>query len=261
MATLSVRGILSKCLRKSGRISLKDDVFSIRGHQSHHSLKDELKFIREFHCPPRAPTNLRIIDLTENTISLAWDDHADNEEGFEIRWRGRKVAHQHDDGSHKLHSPNRESFTLTGLFPGYEYCIKVKAFNKGGDSNFSSEVCHTLPESPQVPQSFSQVAFNNCHVERRTLHFWRRDLTSGSSWTEQGSLPAQYTDNGSCPSGASPLVISLPEEHLYEIVAVDPDALNCGGNNDPEITSCRRHGSRYIFMGNPSGFPITFRVD
>lgn len=250
MATLTVREVALKCLRRSGLISLREDIFSISEIPSPKSLKRALEFIREFRCPPAAPTNLRITEVRESAISLAWDDNADNEDGYEIIWRGRRPFSQHDDGSRELNSPDRESFTLTGLFPGYEYCIRVRAFNRGGNSANSSEVCATIPESPQPVQGFSQVAFFNCHNERRTVHIWMRDLTADSSWSEQGSLPSQW-QGSSCPAGASPFIVSLPDEHLYLIIAVDPDALNCGGNNDPQIGSCQRN--RVEVFGNPDG--------
>lgn len=259
MATLSVREIVSKCIRKSGTISLKEDVFSLQDTRPPKSLENTLKFIQEFRCPPRSPTNLRITAVTEDSISITWVDNSDNEDGFEVIWRGRRPFSQHDDGSRKLNDPNRESFTLTGLFSEYEYCVRVRAFNKGGSSQESNQDCATIPPaSPPPSQGFSQVAFFNCHDERRTVHIWMRDLTTNSSWSEKGSLTSQW-QGSSCPAGASPFIVSLPDEHSYLIVAVDPDAPNCGGNNDPQILSCQKNVVEVL--GNPGGPTAFVRVD
>lgn len=256
MANLSVRSTLSKCLNQSAPVSLIEDVFSIDGIPSPNSLKSTIQFIRDFRCPPTAPTNLRINEVREDSISIAWDDNADNEDGFEVRWTGRRPVSQHDDGSRNLNTPNRESFVLTGLFPNYEYCFRVRAFNVGGNSSYSNEDCATIPDASRAEpaQGLSDVHFFNCHTDRRAVNIWRRDVTAGSSWEELGSLPYQGQDNVSCPpASASPFEVSLPEEHIYEIVAVDTGAINCG-SNDPQITSCRKY--EVFFTGDPNGSPI-----
>lgn len=56
MATLNVRAIASECLRKSGSLSLKEDIVSIRNSSPPQSLRSELEFIREFRCSPDEPT-------------------------------------------------------------------------------------------------------------------------------------------------------------------------------------------------------------
>jgi len=253
MVNLSVRSILSKCLNQSLPLSLREDVFSINGIPSPSSLKSALRFIRDFRCPPAAPTNLRLPVVGEDSISIEWDDNADNEDGFEVVWTGRRLVSGHDDDSRNLNEPNRESFTLTGLYPGYEYCIRVRAFNAGGKSGDSNVECATIPQPDPQPEGFSEVRFFNCHTDGRPVNIWRRDATAGSSWEELGSLSSHWQDN-SCPTGsASPLVVSLPEEHTYQIVAVDTNLINCGGSNDPQNVSCQRYTS--LFTGNPNGSP------
>lgn len=251
MTNLSVRFIASNCLNKSNRISLIEDIFSVSGVPSPNSLKSTLRYIRDFRCPPAAPTNLSIVSVTEDTISIAWNDNSDNEDGFEVVWTGRRPFSQDDDGSRRLNSPNRENFTLTGLFPNYEYCFRVRAFNAGGDSSQSNEACAKISsESPEPTQGISRVSYFNCHVDRRSIFIWMRDLTTNSSWLQQGSLDAQYQGQ-SCPANNSPFVLSFENEHRYEVAIVDPGALNCPGNN-PQNISCRRVSTRK-FRGNPNG--------
>jgi len=258
MAALSAREVASKCLGKSGVVSLKKDIFDLHNVQPPKSLKKALEFIQEFRCPPRKPTNLEITAVGKESISLAWQRNSDNEDGFEVVWMGRRDASQHKDGSRET-GPNRNSLTLDKLFPrpGYEYCFRIRAFNKGGHSDFSNQACATIPnDSPQPQQGFSEVSLYNCHDKKRTIHFWMRDITTGSGWSEKGSLSSQYSNSGLCPApGASPLVITFPDTHLYEIVAVDPDADNCGKENNPNKPSCLRMDA-LRFFGKPDGSPV-----
>lgn len=260
MANLSVRSTASKCLNKSNPISLIEDIFSISDIPSPNSLKSALQFIRDFRCPPAAPTNLRITEVGEDFISIAWDDNADNEDGFEVRWTGRRPFSQHDDDSRNLNDPNRETFTLTGLFPEYEYCIRVRAFNVGGDSSYSNEECETIPESPQPEptQGVSEVLIFNCHTERRSVNIWRRDVTAGSFWEELDPLPSQWSDTGCPAGGASPFEVSLPEEHTYIIIAVDPDRPGCEGRNDPTVKNCIKNTT--TVLGNPNGSTVIVTI-
>ena len=99
MVNLSVRSIVSKCLNQSPPLSLREDVFSIDDIPSPRSLKSALRFIRDFRCPPAAPTNLRLPVVGKDSIRIEWDNNADNEDGFEVVWRGRRPAYQHDNGS------------------------------------------------------------------------------------------------------------------------------------------------------------------
>ena len=57
MATLRIRRIASECLRKSGLLSLKEDIVGIRNSPPPQSLRSELEFIREFRCSPNDPTD------------------------------------------------------------------------------------------------------------------------------------------------------------------------------------------------------------
>ncbi|MEO1403213.1 MAG: fibronectin type III domain-containing protein, partial [Cyanobacteria bacterium J06635_1] len=98
--------------------------------------------------PPEAPSNLEA-QVDGKTITLSWQDNSSNEEGFEIIWQGTKEdASDHND-SKKLNTPNQQSYTITGLKAGFRYCIRVRAFNKGGDSDNSSRVCATIPVEPR----------------------------------------------------------------------------------------------------------------
>ena len=253
MSNLSVRSTLSKCLKQSAPISLIEDVFRVGDIPSPNSLKSALQFIRDFRCPPAAPDAFAINRVGEDSIEFAWSDNADNEDGFEVRWSGTRSFlwwTQRDRGSKKIHTPNLTSGSLTNVRPGFRYCIKVRAFNAGGNSDYSNEECEVVPypvseqPEPQPVQGVSEVLFFNRHEDQRAVHLWMRDLTAGSFWEELDDDPLPH-------GNISPFVVSLPEEHTYLIIAVDPDDPDCDGRNNPTVGNCIKHTTEVL--GDPNG--------
>ncbi|ERN42642.1 fibronectin type III domain protein, partial [Rubidibacter lacunae KORDI 51-2] len=98
--------------------------------------------------PPEAPSNLEV-QVDGRNISLTWQDNSINEDGFEIVWRGTKEGSSEHNGSQKINTPNRESYTLTELKQGFNYCIRVKAFNEGGESSNTRSACAKIPIAPR----------------------------------------------------------------------------------------------------------------
>jgi fibronectin type 3 domain-containing protein len=78
----------------------------------------------------------------------------------------------------------------------------------------------------------------NCIPSEHTVSLWTLDRTSGAQ-TRVGSLAAQYGSYGECPaSGSTPLRVPLTSGHAYTVVAVDPSADQCTGDN-PNIQTCQ----------------------
>jgi Fibronectin type III domain len=97
---------------------------------------------------PAAPTDLRVTDVADRRISVAWTDHSDNEDGFRIRFRGQAVSGQETLPDHTgtiSVGRNVVSASLTDLKSGYEYTISVTAFDAAGESGSSNEVRATTP--------------------------------------------------------------------------------------------------------------------
>ncbi len=110
----------------------------------------------------------------------------------------------------------------------------------------------TCQAGTQPQKGINQLEVFNCHSEKRAIHLWMRDLTSGGAFMEKATLAAQFS-NGSCPAGASPTVITLPNGHLMEFRAIDPGATACGGNNDPQDGGCIRSSFTKPFLGDSTG--------
>jgi hypothetical protein len=143
-------------------------------------LRAELGFIHRTRCKPEAPTNLRVRQVGEGTIDLAWTDNADNEDGFRVRFRGKKTGFGDDEGTETFEDANRTNASITDLRSGFEYIISVVAFNRAGESPSSNEVQATTPTVE----------------EKRTVNLTRQD-------TVEGFIPylGKFPQGGVVPKG------------------------------------------------------------
>jgi hypothetical protein len=89
---------------------------------------------------PARPSDVHITGETSTSVSIAWKDNANNEDGFIIDW---------GIGSKTLAQPNLASYTVTGLRPDVHYCFTVKSYNEDGAlSNDSETACTTTDPAP-----------------------------------------------------------------------------------------------------------------
>jgi len=96
--------------------------------------------------PPAAPNNLTASAVSVSQIDLAWADNADNEDGFKIeRCTGTGCT---DFAQITTVLSNITSHSDTGLTAETTYCYRVRAFNAGGDSDYSNGACATTPAAP-----------------------------------------------------------------------------------------------------------------
>lgn len=102
-----------------------------------------------------------------------------------------------------------------------------------------------LAQSARDYPGYNHIEVFNCNTNRRTVYLWTRDVTQDAQapFVEKGSLPAQFSD-GKCPplpdSPSRPLIIPLTDGHQYELVAVDPENLQCEGKKNPNDPPCGR---------------------
>jgi hypothetical protein len=206
---LSVRRIARECLNLSGTVSVRRNVF-IRDPEPPNSLRAELEFIRRTRCKPDAPTNLRVRQVGEGRIDLAWTDNADNEDGFRVRFRGKKTGFGDDERTKTFEDANRTSASITDLRNGFEYTISVLAFNRAGESPFTNEVQATTPTVE----------------EKRTVDLTRQD-------TVEGFIPylGKFPEGGVVPKGRL-LRIRVPQigssDLAVAFVKRDSTTANCG---------------------------------
>lgn len=141
-----------------------------------------------------------------------------------------------------------------------EHCLSIIAFNRWQYKNrgFSDELCRT-PSSddptvvPPEEVGVGKLLVYNCHSDRKSLHLWVYDLTANTGvWQDHGTLGEQWQDS-SCPSGP-PKEISIGDDHLYRLVAIDCSDLPPNQTNG----SCHRLTS--TIQGKNNGTPMSFTV-
>ena len=132
--------------------------------------------------PPADPSNLTATAVSSTQINLAWTDNSSNEDGFKIERCTGTVVGCADADFAEIASvgANVTTYQNTGLSPSTTYTYRVRAFNAGGNSNFSNEAEATTPAPPPVPNAPS-------------------DLTATAVSTSQINLA--WTDNSSDEDG------------------------------------------------------------
>jgi hypothetical protein len=97
--------------------------------------------------PPQAPpSNLTAVALDEHTIRLQWTDNSGDEEGFFFRRLEGTTASL---PTHRVPA-NTTTHDWGGLQPGTELCVRIAAYNFGGNSALvpSTWVCATTMPAP-----------------------------------------------------------------------------------------------------------------
>jgi hypothetical protein len=93
---------------------------------------------------PSAPSSLRVTNVSDRKIEVAWTDNSNNEDGFKIRFAGKRSGISDHNGSVSV-GRNVTNISLTGLYSGYQYTINVAAFNSDGESSLLNQVQATTP--------------------------------------------------------------------------------------------------------------------
>jgi phage-related protein len=135
---------------------------------------------------PPAATNLQVTATTDTSISLSWQDNAQNETGY-------RVEHRQQGASSWVRGPNlpanTTSHTVTGLQPSTTYELQVVAFNSWGETP-SQTVQGTTQGPPSTPTGFQatgttnvsiSLSWNDVQGEDRYLLEYRQQGTG--SWT------------------------------------------------------------------------------
>ena len=138
----------ARCLGLTEGISVKHDLLTASEPVTL-SMRQALQFIHQHRCRPDAPSFLQLTEPAKasGTMSLSWRDRSDNEDGFRVRFRGRRSGFEDHDGSKTVAaSPGDEQRTvLSGLQQGFEYTLTVVAFNAVGESRPSEPITRSIP--------------------------------------------------------------------------------------------------------------------
>lgn len=92
--------------------------------------------------------------------------------------------------------------------------------------------------NPPSASGFSSVRIYNCQADQDRLYFWNADQTAHTT-SQTGLTDAMYSIDGTCPDpNDAPQTFSLASGHTYLVAAVDPSAIGCDGQNDPNVVAC-----------------------
>lgn len=138
----------AQCLGLAGAVSVREEILGVPSNPTT-SLRKALQFIHRHRCRPKAPSFLQLTEPPQasGTMRLSWSDNSDNEDGFRVRFRGRREGFADDDGSKTVAASNSDlqQTTLSGLHQGFEYRLTVIAFNTAGESEPSGAITRTIP--------------------------------------------------------------------------------------------------------------------
>jgi fibronectin type 3 domain-containing protein len=112
---------------------------------------------------PAAPSNLRFTNITENAISIAWDDNSTNEAGFVIQGSLAGITYTQLATT----GAGVTNYTSSGLSSGTTYYFRVAAFGDGATSSFAGPTfAMTLSggTSPSAPTGFTALSATDSTV-------------------------------------------------------------------------------------------------
>ncbi|MGV3719337.1 MAG: fibronectin type III domain-containing protein [Actinomycetota bacterium] len=126
-------------------------------------------FVAKFHAPPFAPSDLIATDVQLTSVSIAWTDQSDNEDGFEIE---RKLGGGPTGTWTVIQAVGRNQVTFTnnGLIPTTTYSYRVRPFNDDGTTTYygpysNQLVVTTLPAPPASPTNFRATALDTQRIQ------------------------------------------------------------------------------------------------
>ena len=112
--------------------------------------------------PPSAPSNLTATMVSASRINLAWNDNANNEQGFQIERKTGATGAWAQIASVAADSTTYED---SGLMSNATYYYRLCAHNTAGDSPYSNEADATIPPNPRLQSATISDLNNNGIIE------------------------------------------------------------------------------------------------
>ena len=133
---------------------------------------------------PVSPTGLTLSGVTNNSITLNWNDNSDNESGFEIE---RSLTPVTGFALIFTTAANATSYTNTGLAEDTRYYYRVRAVNAAGPSGYTGEAsAKTLLLAPPAP---TNLLLSNVTTSSIDLAWTDNSVTETGFEIERSLLP------------------------------------------------------------------------
>jgi hypothetical protein len=117
--------------------------------------------------PPVAPTGLTATPASSSQINLTWTDNSNNEAGFKIERCAGAGCSDPDFTQIAAVGVGVTNYSNTGLPASATYIYRVRAYNAGGDSNYSNEASATTlapPTPPAAPTNLTATAGSRTQI-------------------------------------------------------------------------------------------------
>jgi len=177
--------------------------------------------------PPAAPSNLVLVDVSQDSVELAWTDNSTDEDFFVVQ--GSEAGGAFESLGTSL--SNTPMATVNGLQPNTSYTFRVQARNVGGGSAYSNTLqVTTLADVPLPPASVTAAAQSSSSVQ--------------VSWQDMSSTEASFRIEVRSPdtAGWNPVADGIPansESHVVHGLAAGMPytfrvlAVNAKGDSEP----------------------------
>jgi len=137
---------------------------------------------------PSAPSGLSSM-VSGLNITLSWTDNSGTEDGFKIERSlyGSKVFQQIGTAS-----SNATLYEDLNLESGTQYEYRIRAYNEGGNSAYSSTISATTMDAPNTPTNLVGTAVTESRIDiswddnslDETIFKVERSDDSGATWTQ-----------------------------------------------------------------------------
>jgi len=176
---------------------------------------------RRDNTPPTTPTNVRVVGVTEDSITIAWDASTDNSGSLSYE------QHLWQDPRVPVVPQTQTSFTWTGLRPSVEYYLYVVAIDAAGNKAFSNEASATATGDTIAPSAPSNLRVDSVTASQVALS-WDPAIDESAV-----ASYAVFTPSGQIVTwepGTSRKVIGLAPNKQYTFSV---KARDWGGNVSP----------------------------
>jgi titin len=158
-------GADQKSYADAGLSQVTEYFYRIRAYNANgHSIYSNVAKATTLPAPPATPENLTAATVSDRRIDLAWMDHSDTETGFKIERKSPAVR----DGAYAeiaAVGANVKNFADSSLAGKTAYSYRVRAFNAGGNSDYSNEAnATTLPGPPAQPGRLTATAAGSSQI-------------------------------------------------------------------------------------------------